>query len=93
VSGFDWAALGAEAIDLLRRYVRIDTTNPPGDESAGVEFLAAFLAKEGIPAGVIHEGELFRIHGSDEHISLENVRAELRAYTELLLAVLAPEGS
>ena len=49
MSRFDWVALGEEAIELLRRYLTIDTTNPPGNESAGVEFLAAFLANEGIP--------------------------------------------
>jgi acetylornithine deacetylase/succinyl-diaminopimelate desuccinylase-like protein len=30
-----------------------------------------------------------RIHGNDERISLDNVRAGARAYTELLLAVAA----
>ena len=45
----DWGALGEEAIELLRRYLMIDTTNPPGNERAGVEFLATILAKEGVP--------------------------------------------
>ncbi|PYM46743.1 MAG: hypothetical protein DME14_17350, partial [Candidatus Rokuibacteriota bacterium] len=30
--GIDWTALGEEAVDLLRRYLMIDTTNPPGNE-------------------------------------------------------------
>ena len=38
---------------------------------------------------VLDEGELFRIHGNDERVSLENLRAGARAYTELVLAVLA----
>ena len=37
---FDWARLGDEAVDLLRAYLRIDTTNPPGNEVAGSAFLA-----------------------------------------------------
>lgn len=37
---------------------------------------------------VLDEGELFRIHGHDERVSLENLRAGARAYTELLLEVL-----
>jgi acetylornithine deacetylase/succinyl-diaminopimelate desuccinylase-like protein len=44
----DWAALGDETIDLLRRYLMIDTTNPPGNETAGVRFLADVLARDGI---------------------------------------------
>src|SRR5512138_3070487 len=44
----DWAALGEEAIVLLRRYLAIDTSNPPGNETAGVVFLASLLEKEGI---------------------------------------------
>src|SRR5438552_2278540 len=30
--GIDWTALGEEAVDLVRRYLMIDTTNPPGNE-------------------------------------------------------------
>lgn len=45
----DWAGLGEEAVQLLRQYVMIDTTNPPGNEAAGVAFLVATLAREGIP--------------------------------------------
>mgnify|MGYP001500446295 CR=1 FL=1 len=44
----DWAALGDEPIDLLRRSLMIDATNPPGNETAGVRFLADVLARDGI---------------------------------------------
>ncbi len=37
-----------EAVELLSQYLQIDTTNPPGNESKGVEFLAGILEKEGI---------------------------------------------
>lgn len=37
-----------EAVELLSKYLQIDTTNPPGNEHKGVEFLAAILEKEGI---------------------------------------------
>jgi acetylornithine deacetylase/succinyl-diaminopimelate desuccinylase-like protein len=47
-AGIDWRALGEEAIDLLRRYLMIDTTNPPGNEAAGAAFLAEVLARDGI---------------------------------------------
>jgi acetylornithine deacetylase/succinyl-diaminopimelate desuccinylase-like protein len=40
-------------IKLLQQYVRIDTSNPPGRESAGAEFLAAELRRNGITSEVI----------------------------------------
>jgi len=49
----DWAALGDETVDLLRRYLMIDTTNPPGHEIAGTRFLADVLAREGIASETI----------------------------------------
>jgi acetylornithine deacetylase/succinyl-diaminopimelate desuccinylase-like protein len=38
----------SEAVELLSQYLRIDTTNPPGREDRGVEFLARILDREGI---------------------------------------------
>ena len=49
----DWAALGDETVDLLRRYLMIDTTNPPGNEIAGTRFLAEVLARDGIESETI----------------------------------------
>ncbi len=40
------------AVDLLRRYLQIDTTNPPGHELAAAEFLRDVLAREGISAEI-----------------------------------------
>jgi acetylornithine deacetylase/succinyl-diaminopimelate desuccinylase-like protein len=37
-----------EAVELLSQYLQIDTTNPPGNENKGVEFLAGILEKEGL---------------------------------------------
>jgi len=36
------------AVELLSQYLRIDTTNPPGNEDQGVDFFAAIFKKEGI---------------------------------------------
>ena len=44
----DWNALANEATDILQRYIRIDTTNPPGNEEAACDCLAAVLSAEGI---------------------------------------------
>lgn len=40
-------------IALLQEYVRIDTSNPPGNETAGARFLAGLLAKNGIRSELI----------------------------------------
>ena len=37
-----------ETVELLSQYLKIDTTNPPGNEVRGVEFFAGILKKEGI---------------------------------------------
>ncbi|HEX7678693.1 MAG TPA: M20/M25/M40 family metallo-hydrolase, partial [Thermoanaerobaculia bacterium] len=41
------------SVVLLQQYVRIDTSNPPGNELPGARFLAALLAKDGIRAEII----------------------------------------
>ncbi len=38
-----------EAARLLQEYVRIDTSNPPGDTGKAADFLAGILQREGIP--------------------------------------------
>ena len=40
-------------IELLQRYVRIDTSNPPGNELPGAKFLAALLANAGVKYEII----------------------------------------
>jgi len=40
----------SEAAGWLRGYVQIDTTNPPGNERLAANYLAAILAREGIPS-------------------------------------------
>ncbi|MCB9491010.1 MAG: M20/M25/M40 family metallo-hydrolase [Dehalococcoidia bacterium] len=45
----DWPAVHAEALDILREYLRIDTTNPPGNEAPAARFLGGLLEAEGIP--------------------------------------------
>ncbi|MDY6795869.1 MAG: M20/M25/M40 family metallo-hydrolase [Actinomycetota bacterium] len=44
----DWDRLGNEAVEVLSEYIRIDTTNPPGNEARGAEFLGDLLEREGI---------------------------------------------
>jgi acetylornithine deacetylase/succinyl-diaminopimelate desuccinylase-like protein len=42
-----------EAEDALASYLRIDTSNPPGDETSGARFLQQLLIKDGIDAKLI----------------------------------------
>lgn len=45
----DWVAVRREAQSILIEYLRIDTSNPPGNEAAGARFLGRLLEAEGIP--------------------------------------------
>src|SRR2546421_6786802 len=49
----DFTAVGAEAVALLRAYLQIDTTNPPGNEIAGARFLADVLQRAGIESRTV----------------------------------------
>jgi acetylornithine deacetylase/succinyl-diaminopimelate desuccinylase-like protein len=54
--GIDWEGVREEAADILSRYVRINTVNPPGDEEEAARFLASILKKEGIDSEVFLSG-------------------------------------
>jgi acetylornithine deacetylase/succinyl-diaminopimelate desuccinylase-like protein len=60
--------LDAEARRILAEYLRIDTSNPPGNETAGANYLRQLLAKEGIESQLI---------GSDPH--RQSLYARLRS--------------
>ncbi|MBI1886171.1 MAG: M20/M25/M40 family metallo-hydrolase [Chloroflexi bacterium] len=44
-----WPKVGEELLDILCPYLRIDTTNPPGDVAAAAGYLQAALEREGLP--------------------------------------------
>ncbi|MBT8083830.1 MAG: M20/M25/M40 family metallo-hydrolase [Woeseia sp.] len=48
----DWDAIGDESIRYLVDLVRIDTSNPPGNETMAVNYVKEVLAKEGIPSEI-----------------------------------------
>jgi len=48
----EWKALGTEAAGLLSEYIRINTTNPPGNELAAARWLAGVLGRDGIEARI-----------------------------------------
>jgi acetylornithine deacetylase/succinyl-diaminopimelate desuccinylase-like protein len=45
--------LDAEAEELLVRYLRIDTSNPPGNETRGARFFKEIFDREGIPSRLL----------------------------------------
>ncbi len=45
----DMGALQDEAVATLELYIRLDTTNPPGNEVRTMKFFADIFTKEGIP--------------------------------------------
>lgn len=49
----DWKKAGDEVVGVLQGYLRVDTTNPPGNETRGAEYLGRILAKEGIPYEIL----------------------------------------
>ena len=44
----DWKGVETEAIKTLQDYVRINTSNPPGDVTRAADFLIDILKREGI---------------------------------------------
>lgn len=53
LSKVDWDAAGAEATEILAGYLRVDTTNPPGNETAGALYLQGVLARDGIASEIV----------------------------------------
>ena len=46
------SALEVEALGWLQNLIRIDTTNPPGNELVAAKYVAGILQKEGIPSEI-----------------------------------------
>jgi acetylornithine deacetylase/succinyl-diaminopimelate desuccinylase-like protein len=69
--GIDWTRVQDEAVRLLQGLLRIDTTNPPGNERAAVEYLAEFLRAEGFAPQLLADDParpclIVRLPGSGE---------------------------
>jgi acetylornithine deacetylase/succinyl-diaminopimelate desuccinylase-like protein len=54
----DYAELREETAQRLSEYIRINTSNPPGNELATARWLAGVLAKEGIQGTILDAAEL-----------------------------------
>ncbi len=49
----DWNKVNTETFDYFTKLIRIDTSNPPGNETAAAKFLQGILEKEGIPCKLV----------------------------------------
>jgi acetylornithine deacetylase/succinyl-diaminopimelate desuccinylase-like protein len=54
----DWDAIAKESQQMLADYLRINTTNPPGNEMKGALFLKNILEKEGFEVQLLDSTEL-----------------------------------
>ena len=90
---FSWRGLEDDAVMVLSRYIQVDTTNPPGNETKAAQFLKEIFDREGIEARIIESapgrGNLFarlRGDGSRKSIVLLNhmdvVPAEAKLWKE-----------
>src|SRR2546422_1457103 len=48
----DWPTLEDEAVQVLTRYLQLDTSNPPGNEGQAAEFFAKLFARDGIESQI-----------------------------------------
>ena len=55
LSAQDWQALEREVLELFTAILRVDTTNPPGDETPCAVVLRDYLAVNGIPSELVGE--------------------------------------
>ena len=72
---FDNDAVKKQVTDLLSQLIRIDTSNPPGNETAAAEFIRDLLATHGLKAEIVESapgrGSLVaRVPGKGERKSL-----------------------
>ncbi|MBM3877548.1 MAG: M20/M25/M40 family metallo-hydrolase [Verrucomicrobia bacterium] len=49
----DFAAAREEMVRILTGFIKVDTSNPPGNETKGAEYLKAFLDREGLASEIL----------------------------------------
>jgi acetylornithine deacetylase/succinyl-diaminopimelate desuccinylase-like protein len=49
----DWSKAGPESVEHFINLLRVDTTNPPGNETKAAQYLQSVLAKEGIESKLL----------------------------------------
>ena len=56
-TAIDWDARLEEATELLSDYIRVDTVNPPGNETRACEWFGRIFDREGIPYRLYDPGD------------------------------------
>ncbi|HKQ39460.1 MAG TPA: M20/M25/M40 family metallo-hydrolase [Verrucomicrobiae bacterium] len=49
----DFKAALQETVDILSGFIKVDTSNPPGNETKGAQYLKSFFDREDIPAQIL----------------------------------------
>jgi acetylornithine deacetylase/succinyl-diaminopimelate desuccinylase-like protein len=49
----DFVAAHKEAVGILTNFIKVDTSNPPGNETKGAQFLKAYLDRANIPSEIL----------------------------------------
>src|SRR5688500_85143 len=49
----DFEAAHKETIEILSGFIKVDTSNPPGNETKGAEFLKGYLDRAGVPSEIL----------------------------------------
>ena len=67
----DWTEVGAEVTNHLQMLLRIDTTNPPGNETEAAQYLSGVLVREGFETEITESqpgrgNVTTRLSGGDE---------------------------
>lgn len=67
----NWEEVKKEAASYLSDLIRINTTNPPGNETPAAQYLAKILEKEGLKAEILEEDKgrgnlIARLEGEDK---------------------------
>ena len=67
----DWDALQRETVQILSDYLKINTTNPPGNELEGALFLKRILEKEGFAVRLLDTAEFKGRRGANLYTRLK----------------------
>ena len=92
----DVAALRTEAVALLRELIRVDTSNPPGNETAAAELLRDYLESE--RSEILDNGIRLNAIGEVDRLPryvrepLERIREESRKNTGMTLTLALSYG-
>src|SRR5260370_22570268 len=71
-----WKAFQNEALDCLRALIRLDTTNPPGNERIATDYIADVLAAHGVES-VIRESAPTRANLIARHPGTDSSKGAL----------------